>query len=217
MQSRHSKIGQGYEAFWRKVLFVSLSNLHISHWLKIHTIRKVKFLSKNSILTKPQHFHEFFTQIFFVAIFLVKSKLSTAKKSKTTTFSRVFHPKKSTLFSGNQSWIFGQKMKISNSVILIGMEINFIAHFSGERWAFLLSTAFNGTTSPSTPCTPAIVILGDFLSGACCTRKEPCRPKKRNVEVTTVSLITHPLMLVVFLPSIESGSKNLAGTIQVHT
>ena len=28
-------------------------------------IRKVKFLSKNSILTKLQHFHEFFTQIFF--------------------------------------------------------------------------------------------------------------------------------------------------------
>ena len=31
----------------------------------IHTIRKVKFLAKNSILTKLQHFHEFFTQIFF--------------------------------------------------------------------------------------------------------------------------------------------------------
>ena len=31
----------------------------------MHTIRKVKFLSKNSILTKTQHFHEFFTQIFF--------------------------------------------------------------------------------------------------------------------------------------------------------
>ena len=29
----------------------------------------------------------------FLTIFLVKSKLSTAKKSKTTTFSRVFHPK----------------------------------------------------------------------------------------------------------------------------
>ena len=67
-----------------------------------HTIRKVKFLSKNSILTKPQHFHEFFTQ-FFLTIFLVKSKLSTAKNSKTRTFSRVFHPKKSTIFSGNQS------------------------------------------------------------------------------------------------------------------
>ena len=31
----------------------------------LHTIRKVTFLSKNSILTKSQHFHEFFTQIFF--------------------------------------------------------------------------------------------------------------------------------------------------------
>ena len=30
-----------------------------------HTVRKVKFLSKNSILTNPQHFHEFFTQNFF--------------------------------------------------------------------------------------------------------------------------------------------------------
>ena len=30
-----------------------------------HTIQEVKFLSKNSILTKPQYFHEFFTQIFF--------------------------------------------------------------------------------------------------------------------------------------------------------
>ena len=53
-------------------------------------------------LTKPQHFPEFFTQ-FFLTIFLVKSKLSTGKKSKTTTFSRVFHPKKSTIFLGNQS------------------------------------------------------------------------------------------------------------------
>ena len=30
-----------------------------------------------------------------LTFFLVKSKLSTATKSKTTTFSRVFHPKKS--------------------------------------------------------------------------------------------------------------------------
>ena len=46
---------------------------------------------QNSTLTKPQHFHEFFSQF---------SKLSRAKKSKTTIFSRVFHPKKSTIFSG---------------------------------------------------------------------------------------------------------------------
>merc|ERR1711860_188877 len=87
-----------------------------------HTIRKVKFLSKNSILIKPKHFHEFFTQIFFdnfsreikvvnslkvqnhniftsfspkifLTIFLVKSKLSTAKKSTS------FHPKEFYNFS----------------------------------------------------------------------------------------------------------------------
>ena len=57
-----------------------------------------------------------FSPKFFLTIFLVKSKLSTAKKSKTTTFSLVFHPEKSTIFSENQSWIFGQKMKIWNSV-----------------------------------------------------------------------------------------------------
>ena len=59
-----------------------------------HTIQIVKFLSKNSILTKPLLFYEFYTQFFFLTIFLVKSKLSTAKKSKTATFSRVFHLKK---------------------------------------------------------------------------------------------------------------------------
>ena len=67
-----------------------------------HTIRKVKFL------TKTQHFYEFFTHIFWT-IFLVKSKLSRPKKSETTTFPWVFHPqKKSTIFSGNQSWFFGR-------------------------------------------------------------------------------------------------------------
>ena len=61
----------------------------------------------------PNIFTSFSPKI-FLTIFLVKSKLSTAKKSKTTTFSP---PKKLTIFSGNQSWIFGQKMKISNSVL----------------------------------------------------------------------------------------------------
>ena len=44
-----------------------------------------------------------FSPKIFLTIFLVKSKLSTAKKSKTTTFSRVFHPQKTTIFSRNQS------------------------------------------------------------------------------------------------------------------
>ena len=73
--------------------------------MRAHTIRKVKILSKNSILTKLQHFHEFFTQILFDN-FLVKSKLSTAKKSKTTTFSRVFHPRKIDNFLGKSKLNF---------------------------------------------------------------------------------------------------------------
>ena len=57
-------------------------NLLISFMIMIHTIREVKF------------FPEFFPRIFFLTIFLVKSKLSTAKKPKTTTLSRVFNNKK---------------------------------------------------------------------------------------------------------------------------
>ena len=73
-----------------------------------HTIRKFKFLSKNSILTKKtRYFHEFFIHIFFD----IFSREIKAKKSKTTTFSLVFQPKKSTIFSGNQSWIFDKKWK----------------------------------------------------------------------------------------------------------
>ena len=47
----------------------------------------------------------------------MKSKLSTAQKSKTTTFSRVFHPPKMDNFLGKSKlnfWSFRQKMKISN-------------------------------------------------------------------------------------------------------
>ena len=76
------------------------------------------FLVKSKLSTaKTTTFSRVFHPKFFLTTFLVKSKLYTAKKSKTTTFSRVFHPEKSTTFSGNQSWIFGQKMKISNSVL----------------------------------------------------------------------------------------------------
>ena len=42
---------------------------------------------------KTAIFSKSFSSKIFLTIFLVKSKLSTAKKPKTTTFSRVFHPK----------------------------------------------------------------------------------------------------------------------------
>ncbi len=59
----------------------------------INSPRKNEAKQVRNFDKKTQHFHEFFTQK-FLTIFLVKSKLSTAKKSKTTTFSRVFHPPK---------------------------------------------------------------------------------------------------------------------------
>ena len=71
--------------------------------VKFHTIRKVKFLSKNSILTKPQHFHEFFTQIFCWQFFLWNQSCQQLTSPKP----QHFHPK---IFSGKQSWIFEQKM-----------------------------------------------------------------------------------------------------------
>ena len=82
------------------------SNLYFSCFLKLplllHTIQKVTFFVQKLNFDKTPTFSRVFTQ-FFLTIFLVKSKLSTAKKPKTTTFSRFFHTKKSTIFSENQS------------------------------------------------------------------------------------------------------------------
>ena len=52
-----------------------------------HTIRKVKFLSKDSILTKPQHFHEFFTQ-----------SCQQLKSAKSQQFHEFFTPKNRQFF-----------------------------------------------------------------------------------------------------------------------
>ena len=65
---------------------------------KTHYSKSQIFVQKFNFDKKPNIFTSFSPQI-FLTIFLVKSKLSTAKKSKTTTFSRVFHPKKNRQFS----------------------------------------------------------------------------------------------------------------------
>ena len=70
--------------------------------LQFYTIQKVKFLSKNSILTNPQHFHEFFTQIFFDNFSREIKVVNSSKVQNHNTFTS-FSPKKSTIFSGNQS------------------------------------------------------------------------------------------------------------------
>ena len=83
-------------------------------------------MPKNSILTKPQQFHEIFTQK-FLTIFLVKSK------SKTTTFSRVFHPK-NRQFSREIKVEFLDKKWRFQTVVWIHISIIFHQHF--YFWTF---------------------------------------------------------------------------------
>ena len=69
---------------------------------------KSNFCQKIQFLQNPNNFTSFSSKFFFF-FFLVKSKLSTAKKSKTTTFSRVFHPSKIDNFLGKSKLIFWTK------------------------------------------------------------------------------------------------------------
>ena len=57
-----------------------------------HTIRKGQIFVQKFNFDKKKTFSQFFTQI-FLTICLVKSKLSTAKQSKTSTISREYQRK----------------------------------------------------------------------------------------------------------------------------
>ena len=50
-------------------------------------------MSKNSILTKPQHFHEFFTQFFFFQFFSWNQSCQQLKSPKLQHFHEFFTPK----------------------------------------------------------------------------------------------------------------------------
>ena len=69
----------GHLSSFSEVLRKSSSMGETTYFL--YAIGKVKFLAKNSVLTKPQHFHEFFTEIFFDN-FLRKSKLNFWTKNE---------------------------------------------------------------------------------------------------------------------------------------
>ena len=73
----------------------------------IHTIRKVKFLSKNSILTTPQHFHELFLQIFFWQFFSWNQSCQQLKSPKPQHFHEFF----TQIFFDN----FSREIKVVNS------------------------------------------------------------------------------------------------------
>ena len=117
----HEKVD--YFSSWAFVSLIS-SRLALTHCivssfsvLPCYTLfGKSNFCPNIQFWQNPNIFTNFSPK-FFLTIFFVKSKLSTAKKSKTTTFSRVFHPKKIRQFSRDiKVEIFGEKMKIWNSV-----------------------------------------------------------------------------------------------------
>ena len=68
-------------------------SITIRQSVQSHYVESPIFVQKFNFDKTPT-FSRIFHQIFFLIIFLAKSKLSTAKKSKITTFSRVFHLQK---------------------------------------------------------------------------------------------------------------------------
>ena len=75
----------------------------------MHTILKVKFLSKNSILTKNKHFHEIFTQNFFWQFFSWNQSCQQLKSPKPQHFHEFFTPKKIDNFLGKSKLNFWTK------------------------------------------------------------------------------------------------------------
>ena len=76
--------------------------------------------------------HNIFTSFppkIFLTIFLVKWKLSSAKKSKTTIFSRVFHPKKIDNFLVKSKLNFWTKKWRFRTVWIILNYLNYISFF----------------------------------------------------------------------------------------
>ena len=88
---------------WKKKNLNSISTL----FEKSIFCPKIQFWQNPNILTS------FSLKIFFDIWTQSCQQLKCPNHNIFTSFS----PKKSTIFWGNQSWIFGQKTKISNSVI----------------------------------------------------------------------------------------------------
>ena len=89
------------------------------------TIRKVKFLSKYSILTQPQHFHEFFTQHFFDN-FSRAIKVVNSSKGQNHNIFTSFSLKKIDNFLGKSKLDFWTK---NEDFEQCGTEIDFCSKF----------------------------------------------------------------------------------------
>ena len=76
----------------RSKLYEKVNDIFQQNYIFAHYSKSQIFVQKFNFDKTPNIFTSFSPKL-FLTIFLVKSKLTTAKKSRTTTFSRVFHPK----------------------------------------------------------------------------------------------------------------------------
>ena len=96
--------------FWNRTKDLDFEKVLISHYSKSQIfVQKFNFDKNPNIFTS-------FSPKFLWQFFSWNQSCQQLKSPKPQPFHEFFTPKKSTFFSGNQSWIFGQKMKISNSV-----------------------------------------------------------------------------------------------------
>ena len=117
------------------VIFNRRKNIHISFNENTHYSKSQFFVQKFNF-DKTQTFPRVFHPIFFWQFFSWNPKLSTAKKSKTTTFSRVFYPKKIDNFLGKLKLNFWTKNEDFEQCVLLDSISEKIHLF---WWQFCLS------------------------------------------------------------------------------
>ena len=103
-------------------------------YLIFHTIRKVKFLSKNSILTKIPTFSRVFHPIFFWQFFSWNQSCQQLKSPKPQHFHEFFTPQKNRQFSREIKVEFLDK-KWRFRTVCFRVQLTFIFFF----WNFLPS------------------------------------------------------------------------------
>ena len=101
LKACHRRDCDWYSA-WKNTIFISkdvaeedfTNSLEMSRGIQPSSLAHY---SKSQIFVQKFNFYKTFSRVFhpkiFLTIFLVKSKLSTAKKSKTAAFFTSFHPK----------------------------------------------------------------------------------------------------------------------------
>ena len=103
-----------------------------------------------------------FSQNFFWQFFSWNQSCQQLKSLKPQHFHEFFTPKKSTIFSGNQSWIFGQKMKISNSLMYLNQSVSDSLLFC-TYWMRLMYSSLSLATHASLSRGPALVFKMGIL------------------------------------------------------